>query len=437
MYDPERVQLCVQGLILREHGYLCDEGIIYYAASRERVTVTFDEALIELTRNAIAGLRLIAAGGQLPQPLVDSPKCPRCSLVGLCLPDEVNFLARSQASPRPLAVSHTEALPLYVQSHSAKVAKKGETLEVSVEDEKVATARLIETSQLVLIGNVYVTTPTLHELMRREIPVSWHSYGGWFLGHTVGTGHKNVELRAAQYRAAFDPRRCLRLARSLVAAKVQNCRTFLRRNWKNPELASDIVYDRLKTGLRQARSAPNLTTLLGIEGAAAAVYFGSFANLLKPSDRPGEFGFNFNQRNRRPPTDPVNALLSFAYTLLVRAWTVTLTAVGFDAYQGYYHQPRYGRPALALDLMEPFRPLIADSSVIQAINNGEVRPTDFLSAAGSVALTYDGRKRFIAAFERRLGHEVTHPLFGYRISYRRLLELQARLLGRYLLGELR
>ena len=132
----------------------------------------------------------------------------------------------------------------------------------------------------------------------------------------------------------------------------------------------------------------------------------------------------------------MNALLSYAYSLLVRTWTVTLSGVGFDPYRGFYHQPRYGRPALALDLMEPFRPLIADSSVIQAINNGEIKPTDFISAAGSVALDKDGRKRFIAAFERRLSHETTHPVFGYKVSYRRLLEIQARLLARYLLGEL-
>ena len=129
-------------------------------------------------------------------------------------------------------------------------------------------------------------------------------------------------------------------------------------------------------------------------------------------------------------------MLSYAYSLLVRTWTMTLSAVGFDPYRGFYHQPRYGRPALALDLMEPFRPLIADSSVIQAINNGEVRPTDFLSAAGSVALTPDGRKRFIAAFERRLDQETTHPLFGYRVSMRRLIEVQCRLLARWLQGEI-
>jgi len=150
----------------------------------------------------------------------------------------------------------------------------------------------------------------------------------------------------------------------------------------------------------------------------------------------GTARFDFEKRNRRPPADPVNALLSYAYSLLVRAWTMALTAVGFDPYRGIYHQPRYGRPALALDMMEPFRPLIADSSVIQAINNGEVRPSDFLSVAGSVALTDDGRKRFIGTFERRLNQEITHPIFGYKVSYRRLLELQSRLLARHFLGEI-
>jgi CRISPR-associated protein Cas1 len=128
--------------------------------------------------------------------------------------------------------------------------------------------------------------------------------------------------------------------------------------------------------------------------------------------------------------------LSYAYSLLVRTWTVALTAVGFDAYRGFYHQPRYGRPALALDMMEPFRPLLADSSVLSAINNGEVRPSDFISSSGSVALTNEGRKRFIGTFERRLGQEITHPTFGYKLSYRRVLELQARLAGRFLLGDI-
>jgi len=434
-YDPERVQLCVQGMLLEENGYTCGEGVLYYSESRERVRVVFDDELRTLTRAAIDGLRLIAAGGQMPPPLEDSPKCPRCSLVGICLPDEVNFFRKGQDSPRPLAVAREEAMPVYVQANKAKVAKKGETLEISVEDHKVQTVRLLDTSQVVLMGNVYMTMPTLHELLRREIPVSWHSYGGWFLGHSASTGHKNVELRTAQYRTSFDESRCLHIARVLVHNKILNSRTLLRRNWRGEEDPKPLLAN-LKRDAEHALHAPDQSTLLGIEGSAAARYFGAFSQLIKRDADTRSLVFDFNRRDRRPPPDPVNALLSYAYTVLVRTWTITLSTVGFDPYRGFYHQPRYGRPALALDMMEPFRPLIAESSVLYAINNGEVRPSDFISAAGSSTLTSEGRKRFIGTIERRLGQEITHPLFGYRASYRRILEIQARLLGRYLLGDI-
>lgn len=434
-YDPERVQLCVQGMILEEHGYTCNEGILYFTESRERVRVPFDDELRALTRNAVDGLRLIAAGGQIPPPLQDSPKCPRCSLAAICLPDEVHFLKNEQSPPRPLAVRQDNALPVYVQARGAKIAKKGETLEISVDEKVVQSVRIIDVSQLVLMGSVYVTPPTLHELMQREIPVSWHSYGGYFFGHTIGVGHKNVEIRTAQYKASFDPSTCLRLAKGFVVAKILNQRTLLRRNWKSPEPCDDLI-ESFKADVRSAQRANDLSELLGAEGQAAAKYFGHFQAMLNRSQDDQLFAFDFTTRNRRPPTDPVNALLSYAYAIVARTWTQTLAAVGFDPYRGFFHQPRYGRPSLALDMMEPFRPLIADSSVIQAINNGEVKPTDFVTVTGSVSLSDDGRKRFIATIERRLSQEVTHPLFGYKVSYRRLLELQARLLARHLLGEL-
>ena len=434
-YDPERVQLCLQGMLLAEHGYECTEGILYYAESRERVRVAFDEALKDKTMAAVSGLRLIAVGGQMPPPLEDSPKCPRCSLVSICLPDETNFLKRMKTPPRPLSVARDDGLPVYVQANRAAVRKAGEALEISVEDKMVKKARLADISQVVVMGNVYLTTPTLHELMRRDIPISWHSFGGWFLGHTVGTGHKNIELRTAQFRACFDERVCFALSKGFVRAKIQNCRTIMRRNWK-PEDKPKRLYDMFRRDAAQTDAVSSLPELLGVEGNAAARYFGEFQNLLRQEKETDQFIFEFNKRNRRPPADPVNALLSYAYSLLTRTWTVTLTAVGFDAYCGFFHQPRYGRPALALDMMEPFRPLVADSSVLMAINNGEVRPSDFISAAGSVNLTSDGRKRFIGTFERRLGQEIIHPLFGYKISYRRLFEVQARLLSRFLLGEL-
>ena len=433
-YDPERVQLCAQGLLLEEHGYRCTEGILYFAGSRERVRVPFDDELRALTLDSLKRLRSTVEEGNVPPPLEDSPKCPRCSLVGICLPDEVNRLRSGSADVRPLSVRQTRGLPVYVQSHRGKVAKQGHRLAITKDDDETTFVRLADTSQLVVMGNVYVSTPTLHELMRRNIPVTWQSYGGWFLGHTVGAGHANVELRTAQYRGSFADEVCLSLARGWVQAKIRNSRTLLRRNWRRGDTREEVLKDLKRLGERAGR-VRGIASLLGVEGAAAARYFQHFEGMLREAADP-KMSFEMQHRNRRPPSDPVNALLSFGYAMLTRAFVTVLSATGFDPYRGYYHQPRYGRPALALDMMEPFRPLIVDSVVVTAINNGEVRPTDFVRTPVGVNLSDSGRKRFIRVFERRLSQEVTHPLFGYRVEYRRLLEVQARLLGRFLLGEI-
>jgi CRISPR-associated protein Cas1 len=273
-YEPELVQLCVQGLILEDNGYCCAEGVLYFRGSRERVRVPFDAELRSKALAAVSGLRLVAMGGRIPPPLEDSPKCPRCSLVAICMPEEVNFL-RHGIAPRPLAASHDLALPVYVQASPARVRKRGEVLVIQTEEAGEATARLIDTSHLVLIGAVDVTAPVLHELMRRDIPVSWDSGSGWFLGHTIGTGHRNVELRTAQYRASFDPTFCLRLARGLVASKLRNCRTLLRRNTRE-NTAPEAPLGSLRRAARAVDEAKNLGELLGVEGNGAAVYFASF-----------------------------------------------------------------------------------------------------------------------------------------------------------------
>jgi CRISPR-associated endonuclease Cas1/CRISPR-associated protein Cas4 len=433
-YEPERVQLCVQGLILEDNGYRCSEGALYFRESRERVRVAFDAELRSQAVAAVSGLRLVATGGRIPPPLEDSPKCPRCSLVSICMPEEVNFL-RHGVPPRPLTAGRDLSLPVYVQASPARVRKRGETLLIQTEDGAETTARLIDTSHLVVVGAVDVTAPVLHELMRREIPVSWYSGSGWFLGHTIGTGHRNVELRTAQYLASFNSAFCLRLARGIVASKLRNARTLLRRNTRD-ESAPEAALGGLRRAARAAGEAKNLAELLGVEGNGGAIYFGGFGSMLNAAKEGDPLCFEFENRNRRPATDPVNAMLSFAYAMLVRELTATLSAVGFDPYRGFYHQPRYGRPALALDMMEPFRPILADSAVITAVNNGEIKPNDFVWAGRACALSPSGRKKMITAFERRLATEITHPVFGYRLSYRRLLEVQARLLGRHLMGEI-
>ncbi len=435
-YEPERVQVCLQAMILEDNGYEVERGAIWYTGSRERVGIDLDEELRTRTLEAVRELRAAAETRTRPPPLENSPKCPRCSLAGICLPDETNLFRRSYP-PRPLNPSDDSALPLYVQAPGARLRKKGERLLVESEEGTVEVP-MNDVSQVALFGPVSVTTPALHVLMEKEIPVSWFSTGGWFLGHTVGTGSGNVAVREAQYRAAFSVGRSLAFARGLVNAKVRNSRTMLRRNWRTDrgtEGKEDALAG-LKRIARQALHASGPQQLLGVEGEAGAIYFSSFEKMLAPGGAEGLDTFQFTTRNRRPPADPVNAMLSLAYALLSRTLTTTISATGLDPYMGLYHRPRHGRPALSLDLMEPFRAIVSDSCVIQALNNGEVRSGDFVSNGPACSLKPAGRKALIAAFERRLEQVTTHPLFGYRVSMRRLLEVQARLLARHLQGEI-
>jgi len=439
-HEPERIQVCLQGLLLEENGYRVAEGMIYYAESRERVRIPLDEALRTAARTAVSELRLTVAQGRIPPPLKDSPKCPRCALVTVCLPDEVRSLTGSMLAPRTIAVPPDMALPLIVQSQHARIGKEGETLKISDEERGETQVRLIDISDVALFGNVSITTPALAALLEREIPVTFHSHGGWFRGIAHGIGHRNVEVRTAQYRMSFDETACLRFAKELVAAKIANQRTILRRNWRGSPEERQAALDRLLAARKSVDGAGTLATLLGIEGDAAAVYFRAFAGLIKPpEDKQGARDlapFRFEARNRRPPADPINAMLSLAYAMLTRLLTITLASVGLDPYRGFYHASRYGRPALALDVMEPFRAVIADSVVLSAANTGEVGPNDFVEAVTGTALTQGGRRRFVEAFERRLSQETTHPVFGYQVSMRRMLLVQTRLLSRFLLGEL-
>jgi CRISPR-associated protein Cas1 len=433
-WEPERVQLCAQALILEENGYHVDRGVLYFVASRQRVDIAIDDVLRARTRELLAGLRASAARDAPPPPLVDSPKCPRCSLVGICLPDEVNLLRAPDGAGavRRLLPARDDALPLYVHSAGARVGKRGDELSVELRDGTREHARIGNTSHVALFGHVQISTQALQELCGRGITVSYLSSGGWLYGITRGMDHKHIELRRLQFAAAADPVRCLPLARRFTATKIRNCRTLVRRN------ADDAPshLDRMKQLADAAESAASLESLLGIEGTAARIYFDAFATMLHPPDAAERLAFDFDGRNRRPPRDPVNALLSFGYAMLTKDLAVTLIAVGFDPYLGFYHQPRYGRPALALDLMEEFRPLIVDSVVLGAINTGAIKRNDFLARGGAVALTPTGRSAFLRAYERRMDELVAHPVFGYRLSYRRILEVQVRLLARHLSGEL-
>ena len=433
-WEPERVQICIQGLLLRANGYTCTQGMLYFVESHQRVVVPFDDSLTSRSFELLSGIRGMASAGRIPDPLVDSPKCPRCSLVAICLPDEVNFISGKdqtvrQEDVRRMTPARDDSVPVYVQAQGAVVGKSGDQLEVKQKGQTLQKVRLMEVAHLSLFGNVQVTTQAVQELCDRNIPICYFSYGGWFRGMTNGMGHKNVELRCRQYWGGMTPEIALPIAQQIVFGKIKNCRTLLRRNHREPPPAVMSELDRLA---ERARTSPSMDTLLGIEGAAARTYFSGFQGMIKAES----LEFDFRGRNRRPPRDPVNAVLSFLYAVLIKQAMVTTLTVGFDPYLGFYHQPKYGKPALALDLVEEFRPLIADSVCLTLINNGELGLEHFITRGDATALTQNGRRKVIETYERRMDTLVTHPIFGYAVSYRRILEIQFRLLSRHLLGEL-
>jgi CRISPR-associated protein Cas1 len=509
LWPTDRMQLGVQMLVLRDNGYACREGVIYYRGTRQRVRLPLDAELEAWVRDRIAEARKTAAG-PIPPPLDGSPKCVRCSLAPVCLPDETRLLARlgtsdantpatlsptsagtgtttaptrppgpdsdsdSDATPAPgtrtgtgtgtgtrtetgddpprrLIAARDDTRALYLNTPGLRVGRSEGVLQVKEKDKTLDEVRISDLHHVALFGNIQLSTQAIHALCDAGIPVTWFSGGGWFYGLTRGHDLKNVFTRIEQFRLARDAPFALAFARRIVHGKIRNQRTLLMRNHVEAPPAALL---RLKQAADDALAAGSPGELLGLEGAAAAVYFRHFAGMLKADDpEPGDGGapaaaappprgarrplaFDFEGRNRRPPTDPINALLSLAYSLLAKDCTLACYAVGFDPYVGFFHQPRFGRPALALDLMEEFRPLVADSVVLTAVNTGILTPDDFVRAGDAVNLGAPGRKKFFQAYEQRLGSLLTHPVFDYKVSYRRAIELQARLLARVLVGEI-
>ncbi len=445
LYEHFQVQLAAQCLALRENGFQCDEGMVYFIHSQERVPVKFDLALMDRTKALLAALRNTVERGEVPPPLQSSYRCDRCSLAGICLPDEVNLLREMEAEKkqqrnleidprdekvRMLLPMRDDQVPLYVIGQGKTVRKRGERLEVWSHDEgKISDARIREISKVCLYGGVEITTPATVELMQRGVPVLHFSHGGWFQGICLGMSHKNVELRIKQFEWAGNEARSLSIARKIVSGKIENCRILLRRN--DPDVPSDVL-DSLERLAGQAEDASRMPSLLGFEGAAAEIYFGRFGNMLKCSQ-----DFSFQNRNKRPPRDPVNTVLSYLYGILTKELFSTVLAVGFDPYLGFYHQPRYGRPALALDMMEEFRPIIADSTALTLFNKEELNGNDFIKTGIGISLTPEARRKVVAGYEHRMQTEVVHPIFGYKVNNRRILEVQSRLLARVLSGEIK
>ncbi len=453
LWPADRVQLTLQAMLLEAQGYNVTQIAAWYHSARKRVVEDLSDEMRQQAREAIAQTQACITHQSPPPPLEDAPQCKGCSLQPICLPDELNALRAQQTntegekekndttpstrsgSIRRIIPVRDDALALYVQEAGARIGLSQGCLKITPRkgSDNPSTPQkvgLMQLSQINLMGGVQMTTQALQACLRAERPVNFFSTGGWYYGRATGTNNRQVHVRIAQF-AAFPGPKALGVARQLVADKIANCRVMLRRNATELDNTEQEILQ-LKRLVQKASQAESPETLLGLEGDAARRYWSVFSDLLARDHET----FRMLGRNRRPPRDPSNAMLSYGYSLLVKDCTIAVTNAGLDPFLGMYHTPHHGRPSMALDLMEPFRPLIVDSMVLLMIRRSEVQPDDFIITGQAVALKPRARKALIRAYERRMDELITHPVFGYRISYRQVLSIQARLLARMLLGEL-
>jgi CRISPR-associated protein Cas1 len=431
----QRVQLCLLALLLEEErGIGVERGHVHFVGSNKRREVVFDQELRRRSLEALEGARRTAEELKPPPPPNDE-RCRGCNHYEICLPEEVDWLSRGAVGGlkkgTPLAAL-PEGRTVYVDKQGAYVGKRADTLRISYKRKELSRIPLTEVRKLCLFGNVNLSTAAVRELLRRDIPVVYLSGYGRYEGIFLPERTANVPLRLEQFRARDDETHRLQLCRVIVSGKLHNCRTLLGRYAR--EKGDDTIIaarDKLKAYLDEVERAKSIESLLGLEGAAAREYFAAFAHCLAE-----ELPFDFVKRTRRPPTDPVNSLLSFTYTLVTTELIAACHRVGLDPHIGVYHTPLYGRPGLALDLLEELRPIFADALVLALINRREFDPDDFETRFSGVFLKKKARLRFYDRYEDRKHDEITHPVFEYKVSYRRLFELQARILAKTFVGEL-
>ncbi|MCF6285314.1 MAG: CRISPR-associated endonuclease Cas1 [Candidatus Hydrogenedentes bacterium] len=429
-WGNDQVQLAAQMLLLQGAGHRCTKGRLYYQKTKTLVELDCTDVLREVVR-WVAGETRALISAPMPAPLRDSRKCIRCSLNHVCLPDETLHLTEAIPEPRQLYPGRDDCGILHLITPGTRLGKRGEAVAVTVPGEKETLLPMKDVAHVSCWGNAQISTQVTLQLVERGIGITWLTGGGWIRATTTAPLEKNVQLRREQYRHFEDEERSLALARWVVTAKIENQRVLLRRNGKGDEAAEAVKA--LKSYRERAKKTDSIDSLRGLEGIAAKTYWDLFPSMLLPKDG---ITLRMNGRNRRPPKDPVNTLLSFGYSMLLRDFMTALHGCGLDPLFGFYHALVPGRPALALDMMEAFRPLVVDSAVLRACNEGRLGPTDFVETSGFCTLKPHAKKAWIKAYEGRVDELVTHPIFDYRLSYRRIFTLESRLLGRYLTGEI-
>jgi CRISP-associated protein Cas1 len=322
---------------------------------------------------------------------------------------------------------------LYITRPECYLHKERETVVIKQGDNKLGQFPMLALQNILCFGQVSVSPGLMAACLESGVGLSFFTEFGKFQAQVMGMPKGNVLLRRTQYRWADDEEKSVSVARLMIAAKVGNCRAVLMREQRNHG-ASDALADaseKMAALLENIRHTRNVPQLMGLEGEAASVYFGVFNSLLR------SHGFVFSGRVRRPPGDPVNALLSFAYVLLASECASALAGVGLDPYVGFLHQDRPGRKSLALDLMEELRAPLADRFVLTLINRGQMKLDDFVTeASGAVRMKDDARKAFLTAYQERKKESLKHPYLEESIELGLLPHAQALLLARHLRGDM-
>lgn len=428
-WPGDEIQIAALATCAEDLGYpLAPYAIVHYKRTDERVHVLRTPELHERLLQTISQARHTAKAGVPPPPLETEEKCGPCSLLPICRPEE----AAAPQHKGGMRVADPLSQVVYVDTPGAYVSVKKDYLEVRCSGETMTRIPLHDTRQVILVGRAEITTPAMVALLRHTIPTAILSSHGRFVGSIVPPAGKNVEVRRRQVLAFEQTSVRLQIASPIIAAKIRNSRTLLARQARShPEVAAHLrpALNRLKWAGRSATDAESLDTLLGIEGGAAANYFACWPHLLRHEH------FDWQKRTRRPPRDAVSAVLGFVYSLLAKEVFAAVSVTGMDPYMGLYHAPKYGRPSLVLDLMEPFRPVVADAAALDFFNRTKPGPRSFLKRGPTCYLSTIGRRKFYPVFERRMTTEIRHPVMGYPLSLRRMLELEARLLAAKLRGD--
>ncbi|MDO5083097.1 MAG: CRISPR-associated endonuclease Cas1 [Arachnia propionica] len=419
--EANRIQLALQRRGLEAQGHVVSSQRVYFTNHRCSVPVEVDDELLAEAHRLVEVTREIVEGDTAPAPLLEEARCRFCSHAGVCLPEERRWAPVKRVMvPDP----HGEILHLTVPGARASL-RRGRVI-VQKGDEDLTDLPIERVAGIVVHGNVDLSTALVREGLYRGISIVWCSGRGRVIGFGRSASSPNGGVRAVQLHTSLTGD--MGLADELIASKISNQATLLRRNAKQD--CSDRVKE-LRTLAGRAGSAATVEELLGHEGRAARVYFEAFPVMLSDASWIRD---SWPGRHGRGAVDPLNVALNYTYGLLLSEVVRAVHACGLDPHLGFVHSSTRNKPALALDLMEQFRPLLADSTVVMAINNKELTPDSFCRGLGDHRLTDSGRRAITASFERRIAQEFRHPVFTYKVSWRRAVEVQARMLLGYLDG---